>query len=222
MKPDQFLSWLSALPLCKCTSVECGAGSAEIAQFLANRYATSCAVDINPIPLLPDTLVKAMCVDAGGLPFEDSSVDLVLSMQALHHFDVAKHLAEARRILRPGGVFAALCWGEISLPDDVRHAYTPIFDAIAPFWEPQRAFVLSGYKGLEFAGVSVTRPRAEMRRKCNLDGLEEVMATWSAVQGAITAGIDLPDPDLSVLRKDENAKFDIRWPLLGPVFRVPT
>ncbi|MBB5722256.1 ubiquinone/menaquinone biosynthesis C-methylase UbiE [Loktanella ponticola] len=221
VKPDQFLAWLSALPLHKETSVECGAGHAEIAQFLASRYATSYAVDLDPIPLPSDTAVKAISADAADLPFDDASVDLVVSMQALHHFDIAKHLNEARRILRPGGVFAALCWGEMSLPADVRRAYDPILDAIAPYWEDQRPFALSGYDGLAFSGVSIPRPQAFKRAKCNLDRLEGIMATWSAVQGAVKDSVDLPEPDLSKLTMDEEAEFDVSWPLVGQIFRVP-
>ncbi|MCZ4352762.1 class I SAM-dependent methyltransferase [Roseovarius aestuarii] len=222
MTPEQFLSWLAALPLHKDTSVECGAGNAEIAQFLASSFAKSYAVDINPISLPPDTSVKAICADAGALPFNDASVDLLISMQALHHFDVSKHLDEAHRVLRGGGIFAALCWGEISLPDDIRRAYTPIFDAIAPYWEANRPVVLSGYEGLEFAGCSIDRPRAQMHVQCNLDKLEEIMATWSAVQNAVGAGVAFPDLDLEVFDIDEEAEFDVCWPLIGPVFRKST
>ncbi|WP_322867446.1 methyltransferase domain-containing protein [Aquicoccus sp. G2-2] len=221
MRPDQFLSWLSALPLRKGISVECGAGSAEIAQFLASRYDTSCAVDINPVPLPLNSSVETLIADAGDLPFDDASADLVVSMQALHHFDIANHLSEANRILRPGGIFAALCWGEISLPDEIRRAYTPIIDAIAPFWEAERPFVLSGYRGLGFDGISVNRPQSRMTSRCDLDRLEEIMATWSAVQRAVKAGVDLPDPDLDQFGVDEKAGFDVSWPLLGPVFRKP-
>ena len=42
------------------------------------------------------------------LPFADGSVDLVVSSLSLHHWpDHAKAAAEARRVLRPGGVLLA-------------------------------------------------------------------------------------------------------------------
>lgn len=46
--------------------------------------------------------------DAVDLPICDASVDAVVVMDALHHFpDQGSALAEARRVLRPGGVLVA-------------------------------------------------------------------------------------------------------------------
>ncbi|MCO1655205.1 class I SAM-dependent methyltransferase [Pseudonocardia humida] len=52
--------------------------------------------------------VQARSGTAEEVPAEDSSVDAVLVGQAWHWFDHDRALAEAARVLRPGGVLAAL------------------------------------------------------------------------------------------------------------------
>jgi len=59
----------------------------------------------------------------GGLPVEDGSFDAVLSTQVLEHVeDPARHLAECRRVLRPGGRLLLSTHGlMVWHPDPVDH-----------------------------------------------------------------------------------------------------
>jgi ubiquinone/menaquinone biosynthesis C-methylase UbiE len=51
--------------------------------------------------------METAIADAEALPFPDQSFDLVTCRIAPHHFpDIAKFLAEVRRVLKPGGTFA--------------------------------------------------------------------------------------------------------------------
>lgn len=51
------------------------------------------------------TGLEVVQADAGALPVRDGSVDAVLVVDALHHFPSAERaVAEAARVLRPGGV----------------------------------------------------------------------------------------------------------------------
>ncbi|WP_216896511.1 class I SAM-dependent methyltransferase [Nocardia alni] len=55
---------------------------------------------------LPD--IEALAGTAESIPLPDGSVDAVLVGQALHWFDQERAFPEIARVLRPGGVFAAL------------------------------------------------------------------------------------------------------------------
>jgi SAM-dependent methyltransferase len=57
----------------------------------------------------------------------DASVDVVSAFQAYHWFDPARVLAEAKRILRPGGRFAAV-WNTRDRNDAFTGAYEQIVD----------------------------------------------------------------------------------------------
>lgn len=55
------------------------------------------------------TGLRCLIADARALPFADGSFDLIVANLVLHHIEpVGAVLAEARRLLRPGGRFAAL------------------------------------------------------------------------------------------------------------------
>jgi SAM-dependent methyltransferase len=93
--------------------VGCGMGSALFA--LARRSRLAVGVDI----LLTDLLlarkrfaeagidnVALVCGSAVGLPLADESFDVLNATDVVEHMpDQGKFLAEARRVLRPGGVF---------------------------------------------------------------------------------------------------------------------
>jgi ubiquinone/menaquinone biosynthesis C-methylase UbiE len=95
--------------------VDLGAGNGLLALALAPRVQELVAVDISERMLerLDDTAaadgvnnVEPLVADLRRLPLEDESATLVVSNYAFHHLDDPGKelaLAEARRILRPGG-----------------------------------------------------------------------------------------------------------------------
>lgn len=51
----------------------------------------------------PDLGITRVCGNAATLPVRDACFDFVATFNAIHHFDLEAFLAEAARILRPGG-----------------------------------------------------------------------------------------------------------------------
>jgi SAM-dependent methyltransferase len=94
--------------------VDIGCGPGDLAAELSRRLKETriTGIDISPSMLLwagrhatADGRVKFLAGDAVELPFNDASVDLVVSTLSMHHWsDPADAFAEIDRVLRPGGV----------------------------------------------------------------------------------------------------------------------
>ncbi len=216
--PADFVRWLAALCLRRTLCVECGAGRAELSRVLAPLFNQVTAIDATPPPVSRQYHPVAQC-RAEALPFGKSSVDLLFSMQAAHHFDLPAHVDEAKRVLRPGGVFGVFSWSEIELPTQVQQAYEPVMQAINRFWEPERDWVTSGYKGFAFPGIRMDMPPLYLTKWLTPERLELEMASWSAVQAACRADIDFPEPRFEDAGLDQQASFPCRWRIVGQVFR---
>jgi ubiquinone/menaquinone biosynthesis C-methylase UbiE len=101
------------------TLVDVGAGIGDVASFLAERF-RNCRSRLKPIALDIHGEAARMCAQRGvhavvacasRLPLADSSVDIVIASQLLHHFTraaVPELLAELVRVARQGVVIADL------------------------------------------------------------------------------------------------------------------
>ncbi|WP_104020052.1 class I SAM-dependent methyltransferase [Roseovarius nitratireducens] len=217
------MRWLAGLPRQRRVIVECGAGEAEISGFMSKHFNLAIATDPKPpksaYPAPAASPVGYVKCSAENLPLPSDSVDMVVSMQALHHFDVVPHLAEAHRVLDAGGIFAALAWGEIELPEDVRGACTDFFSLIDHFWEPERGWVVSGYAGLAFRGEKVELPCAALCRTVSVEDLIGVFRGWSACKAGQRECPGPLETALASLRMLRCSGIRISWPIVGQVFR---
>ncbi|MDH6707205.1 MULTISPECIES: class I SAM-dependent methyltransferase [unclassified Kitasatospora] len=101
------------------TVLDLGAGTGQLTKGL--RAAGIAVVAVEPDARMRDELVRnhpgveAHIGSAESIPLPDASVDAVLAGNAFHWFDQEKAFPEIARVLRPGGVVAAL-WND----DDAR------------------------------------------------------------------------------------------------------
>lgn len=159
--------------------VDLGTGTGNAARVFAARGAKVVGVDPSP-PLLAQAarLATAAGLDIAwrharaeetGLPA--ASADIVTASQAWHWFDRPRAIAEARRVLRPGGALAILHYDWLSLPASVveltlaivdRHragAPPPIaadgvcHNGVYPYWADDLA--AGGFTGIEHMGFDV-------------------------------------------------------------------
>lgn len=100
--------------------IACGSGQLTASMVLAGDFDAIHCGDISPAfmqrlmrrveAIDSTTRVDRYLFDANRLPFADQSVDFVFGNSVLHHFaEFERTLADARRVLKPGG---AACFGE--------------------------------------------------------------------------------------------------------------
>ena len=143
-------------------TLEGGCGEGRVARELRDRGHTVTAIDASPtlveLAREADLDGEYVLADAAELPFADASFDLVVAHNSLMDFDdLPGSVAQAARVLEPGGTFAI----------SVVHPMTD-----AGRWEnrqPDAAFVISGsYFGRRRVEEHVAR-----------DGLEITFHGWS-------------------------------------------
>lgn len=213
------------------TAWECGCGSGQLSLVLAGRVGRLIATDasarqIGRAPPHRRIDYRVAAAEASGLP--DRSIDLVVSAQAAHWFDLPKHWQEVRRVARPGARVALICYPTLTL------AGNPAADAlfqrfyhetIGPWWPPERALVEGGYADLDFPFADRPAEQMEMRFDWPLDRLLAYVATMSAVKECrIAMGRD-PLPDfaaaLGAVWGPAERRQTVVWPLILRLGTVP-
>ena len=112
---NSLMPWAThGVPVEEATVLELGSGPGLTTDWLRERAGTLHTVEYDATDAqalserLPDVHVHH--ADATDLPLDDASFDVVVCFTMLHHLPTAerqnKLFSEARRVLRPGGVFA--------------------------------------------------------------------------------------------------------------------
>lgn len=177
-------------------AIDCGAGLCDLSALLAPWFAAVHAVDTSHRHLrsgFTASNVYKTVADAAALPYRGGSADLVISMQALHAFDVPRHTAEAQRVLAPGGILAALCYGNLDLKAPLNQAFHDLRQALSDHWEAEKCLTDAGYRTLDFgAGMTeiAVAPAALKRRMSGTEVLA-YLARSTAGRAAVAAGVPL-------------------------------
>ena len=157
-----------------------------------------------------------MLAEAPGLM--DGSFDLVTVAQALHWLDLDGFGNAARRVLRPGGVLAAWCYGLLTEPPEIAAAVGRFStQVVGAWWPPRRRHIDTGYADLELPCAPLPSPFLSMTVRWTLPELLGYVGTWSAVDRCRAAtGADPVGGlarELVPLWGEPGARRRIAWPL---------
>jgi SAM-dependent methyltransferase len=165
----------------------------------------------------PKVEFRVAPADQSGLP--DESAGLITVAQSLHWFDLDRFYAEARRVLKPGGVLAVWAYGINQVEGESVNQLVQDFysNTVGPYWPPERMLVESGYRTIPFPFAERTPPPFRMEARWPLEQLLGYFSTWSATNRFIKAtGRNPIEPLMEALSRiwgDASASRLVVWPM---------
>ncbi|WP_426492718.1 class I SAM-dependent methyltransferase [Hymenobacter sp. 102] len=183
--PAELYQWLLPQVPGRAAAWDCATGNGQVAAVLAGHFAQVDATDISAAqlskaPQRPN--IRYQTSKAEHTPFGGDGFDLVTVAQALHWFDMDAFNAEARRVLRPGGVLAEWGYNLLSISPEldplVRHFHD---DTMRPYWDDNRWHIVDEYARLPFPFAGVQTARFAVRRQWSAEWLLNYLRTWSSV-----------------------------------------
>lgn len=216
--PDELIRFLAGLCDTRELALDCATGSGQVAVALAAHFERVVATDASPEQLAaaaPAERVDYREARAEHSGLDDESVDLHTCAQALHWFDIDAFFDEARRVLKPGGVLAAWCYGVCRIDPACDRIVRGFYRSLDPWWPPERRIVERGYRDIRLPFPAVDSPRFEMRADWRADDMLDYLGTWSATRRCRE---DLGREPLAAIRTELRRvwgarKRPVRWPI---------
>ena len=228
--PAALFDWLGALAPKRDVAWDCATGNGQAATDLASRFAFVVGTDASATQLAHARVhpgVRYVRMRAERAALGTGVVDLVTVAQALHWFDIPAFFAEARRVLRPGGVVAAWCYGLPRIAPAIdavldRYYHVTLRDA----WAPERRMVDDEYRTVAFPFAEVPAPPFAIARRWTRAHVAGYLRTWSATRAlqqreARDPVLDV-ERDIAPLWPDADAPLEVSWAIACRVGRVPS
>ena len=112
----------------------------------------------------------------------DASCDLVLVAQALHWFDLDPFFAEARRVLKPRGILAAIGYSWFYVDPTIDEIVgRALLKPLEPRWALNNWLLIDSYRGIAFPGEEVRCTPAAIHLAWTREQLVDYVRSWSAV-----------------------------------------
>jgi SAM-dependent methyltransferase len=220
--PRALYEWLARIAPGRDRAWDCACGNGQAASDLAGYFSQVVATDLSAEQLreaTPHARIEYRVAVAESSGLSAGSFDMVTVAQALHWFDLDPFYQEVRRVLRPGGVLAAWCYGAVSIAENQADAVIQDFhhNVVGPYWQPEWKLVENGYSTLPFPQRELIAPIFKMELNWSLEQLMGYVRSWSATALYIRSRGSDPVPDLqsSLLRSwgDPSSRQRVCWPL---------
>ncbi len=185
--PDALFAWLGNAAPGRDLVWDCACGSGQASVGLAGQFEHVVATDASAAQIKlaqphPKISYRVALAEASGLAAH--SADLVTVAQALHWFDVEKFYAEARRVLKPGGLLAVCGYDTFDIDDKKAAACARNYykNTVGPYWPPERRHIETRYRDLPFPFAEIEAPDLPFSIKWKLPQLLGYLRSWSATK----------------------------------------
>jgi SAM-dependent methyltransferase len=218
--PDELFTWLARQSPDTGLAWDCGCGNGQASVALAAHFKHVVGTDPSANQIagaMPAANVEYRVEPSEQSSLADGSASLITVAQALHWFDFERFYAEVRRVLKPGGMFAAWTYADCRTGDAAIDALKNrlYVDLTGPYWPPERELVDSGYRTLPFPFVEMAAPGFDMKAMWDVEQFLAYLRSWSATQRyQKDRGEDpvaLIEKDLRAAWPDAQSKRAVRW-----------
>lgn len=164
--------------------VACGNG--QLTEVLAGCFTEVSGIDMSAEQIAqatPHGHVRYWQASAYETGMADASVDMVTVAQAAHWFDLPRFYAEMRRIVKPGGRLALICYDIFhTTPGIDRMVHGFYRDVLGPYWPKERWLVDAGYQSIAFPFAELPSPPFQINARWSANQVLGYIETWSALR----------------------------------------
>lgn len=171
---------------------DCGTGNGQAAAALSKYFKRVIATDASQAQIaqaIPNDGITYRVAPAENSEIENSSLDAIISANALHWFDLDAFFAEAKRTLRNRGVIAVWAYGRATADatiDEVVEAFQQ--RTLKSYWAPELRHIVERYQSFEFPFAEFESPTFDMSMNWTFDEFAGYLSTWSAMQTLVKQG----------------------------------
>jgi SAM-dependent methyltransferase len=184
--PRELFAWLADQAPARGLAWDAGTGSGQSAIGVAGHFDCVIASDPSSAQLENAEAHARVCYRVAAEELAElgaGTVDLVTVAQALHWFNFDRFFAEVRRVLKPGGLFAAWAYNHSRIAPEIDPLVRRFQEeTVGPYWAPERAYVDRGYEQIPFPFDPLAAPAFAARHDWNARHFLEYLRTWSSVK----------------------------------------
>jgi SAM-dependent methyltransferase len=227
--PDELFAWLAEQAPSRALAWDCACGNGQASLGLAVHFERVIATDVSPEQIehaFPHDRITYRVAPAERSGIIDASVDLITVAQAVHWFDLDAFYAEAKRVLRPGGLLAVWTYHLPIITPGIDAVMARLYyEVLRGYWAPQMHYLDDRYTTLPFIEREIGAPAFTPVARWTLDDLLAFVGSWSGganyrERNAGEDAIDIVRADLEAAWGDREGVRDVRWPLAMRVARV--